>query len=284
MTPGVERTTVLETPALHVEVLRCALGRGPTAATYTTRRQVMFPLSGTFRWHVGGSAMLCDPNQMMFVETNEASFDTATQPGIVTCLLATVSDATARRLWRTAAAFRKRTAVASPRLQARYAWFAAAAQYDAVEAAVSEQHALELLASATEEAIGAAPVPAPAAAIRLATRAKELVGDRGRLLGLGELAEKLDVSPAYLTDAFRRAEGIPIVRYQLRLRLMRAMRELPHASDLTALALDLGFSSHSHFSTAFRVATGLTPSQYRETARRGDGIERIRKRSRVASR
>ncbi|NVB85643.1 MAG: helix-turn-helix transcriptional regulator [Kofleriaceae bacterium] len=276
----VERTTVLETPALHVELLRCALGRGPTEETYTTRRQVMFPLSGTFRWHVGRSVMLCDPNQVMFVETNEASFDTATQPGIVTCLLATVSDATARRLWRTATAFRKRTAIASARLQARYAWFASAAQNDALW----EQHALELVASATDAAIGAAPAPAPAAAIRLATRAKDLLGDRGRLLGLGELAEKLDVSPAYLTDAFRRAAGIPIVRYQLRLRLMRAMRELPHASDLTALALELGFSSHSHFSTAFRVATGLTPSQYRETARRGDAIERIRKRSRVASR
>jgi hypothetical protein len=104
----VERTTVFETPALHVEMLRCALGRAPTAETYTTRRQVMFPLAGTFRWHVGRCVMLCDPNQVMFVETNEASFDTPTRPGTVTCLLATVADPAARRLWRTAAAFRKR--------------------------------------------------------------------------------------------------------------------------------------------------------------------------------
>jgi AraC-like DNA-binding protein len=277
----VERTTVLETAALHVELLRCAVDRTATPATHTDRRQVLFPLSGTFRWHVGASTMMCDPTSVVFVETNEESYDTATQAGVVTCLLATVSPSTARRLWSSSVPFHKRTAVASARLQARYAWFAEAVQRG--EPALREQHALELVARATDEAMGATPILAPPAALRLATRAKELLADRGRLLGLCELAETLDVSPAYLTDAFRRAEGIPIVRYQLRLRLMRALRELPHRDDLTALALELGFSSHSHFSTAFRDATGLTPSQYRASARGGDAIERIRKRSKAAS-
>jgi AraC-like DNA-binding protein len=39
--------------------------------------------------------------------------------------------------------------------------------------------------------------------------------------------------------------------------------------DLTTLALNLGFSSHSHFSAVFRRAFGLTPSQFREATRRG---------------
>jgi hypothetical protein len=39
--------------------------------------------------------------------------------------------------------------------------------------------------------------------------------------------------------------------------------ELPHANDLTALALDLGFSSHSHFAAAFRRAFRCTPSGFR---------------------
>jgi AraC-like DNA-binding protein len=268
----VERTTLLETPAVHVEVLRCELGRDATPETHTTRRQVMVPLSGAFRWHVGRTAMLCDPNQVMFVETNEASHDTPVKPGVVTCLLATVSEPTARRLWRSPAPFRKRTAIASVRLQARCASFVAAAHREPL---VGEADALELLADATADATGTPTTQPSPAAMRLANRAKELIDDRGRLLGLAELAEQLDVSPAYLTDAFRRVEGIPMIRYQLRLRLVRAMRELPHASDLTALALELGFSSHSHFSTAFRTATGLTPSQYR----RGETIERTRKRS-----
>jgi AraC-like DNA-binding protein len=52
-------------------------------------------------------------------------------------------------------------------------------------------------------------------------------------------------------------------RYQLRLRLSRALLELPHCNDITGLALDLGFYSHSHFSNSFRKAFGMTPSSYR---------------------
>jgi AraC-like DNA-binding protein len=57
------------------------------------------------------------------------------------------------------------------------------------------------------------------------------------------------------------------VRYQLRLRLVRALAELPHRDDLAALAYELGFSSHSHFTTAFRTTLGMTPSQYRRQVR-----------------
>jgi AraC family transcriptional regulator len=70
-----------------------------------------------------------------------------------------------------------------------------------------------------------------------------------------------------LTDAFRRVEGTPLHRYLTRLRLARALDELPHAEDLTQLALDIGFSSHSHFTAAFRRAFGCTPSEFRQTTR-----------------
>jgi len=47
-------------------------------------------------------------------------------------------------------------------------------------------------------------------------------------------------------------------------RLARA-RELLRATDasLSTVALETGFASHSHFSTVFRAATGITPSTYR---------------------
>jgi AraC family transcriptional regulator len=47
-------------------------------------------------------------------------------------------------------------------------------------------------------------------------------------------------------------------------RLARA-RELLRGSDasLSTVALETGFASHSHFSTTFRAATGVTPSSYR---------------------
>jgi AraC-like DNA-binding protein len=70
-------------------------------------------------------------------------------------------------------------------------------------------------------------------------------------------------SPVYLTQVFQQVEGLPLYRYHLRLRLARALDLLPQYDDLTALSLDLGFSSHSHFSAAFRLVYGRSPSEFR---------------------
>lgn len=272
------RATLLATPALTVELLRCRLGPGPMPSSHTEQRQVLFPLSGSFHWHVGRTASFVDPNHVMFVETGEESTDSHPVPTEVTCLIATVSAPTAHRLWRTPRAFRARVARISARLQAQQIWLASALRADH-PAAVQEARVLDLLTAATVEAGEPTRPPSSHAATLLARRAKALFADRGELIALSELAELLDVSPAHLTDSFRRAEGVPIVRYQIQLRIARALRALPHTNDLAALAVALGFASHSHFSTAFRAHVGLTPSQYRAAARRGDSIETIRKRA-----
>jgi AraC-like DNA-binding protein len=48
-------------------------------------------------------------------------------------------------------------------------------------------------------------------------------------------------------------------------RLRAALEALP-GQDLTQLALDLGYSSHSHFSERFRQVYGRTPSEFRRAA------------------
>ncbi len=99
-------------------------------------------------------------------------------------------------------------------------------------------------------------------------RAKQVLHAFGfERITLDRIAREVGVSPAYLTQAFTRAEGQPLYRYQLGLRLNRALVELPHSNDITGLALDLGFSSHAHFSTAFKATFGQSPSQYRAMAR-----------------
>jgi AraC-like DNA-binding protein len=50
------------------------------------------------------------------------------------------------------------------------------------------------------------------------------------------------------------------------LRLARALQLLPQYDDLTSLSLDLGFYSHSHFTTAFAKAYGYSPSKFRRVA------------------
>ena len=86
-------------------------------------------------------------------------------------------------------------------------------------------------------------------------------------VSLAAIAAQLRVSPNHLTQSFTRAEGVPLYRYHLRLRLQRALERLPRCDDLTQLALDVGFSSHSHFSEAFRRHFGMTPSAYRSEMR-----------------
>ncbi len=77
----------------------------------------------------------------------------------------------------------------------------------------------------------------------------------------------MGVSPVYLTQLFQQLEAMPLYRYQLRLRLARALDLLGSHHDLTALGLELGFSSHSHFSSAFRQAYGRTPAEFQRSLR-----------------
>jgi AraC-like DNA-binding protein len=102
---------------------------------------------------------------------------------------------------------------------------------------------------------------------KLVDRAKlVLSSDLGRRWTLGEIAAAVGVSAVYLTQLFQQVEAVPLYRYQLQLRLARALDLLGRYDDLTMLGLDLGFSSHSHFSAAFRQAYGRSPLEFQRSA------------------
>ena len=87
----------------------------------------------------------------------------------------------------------------------------------------------------------------------------------GERVTLDEVARAVHVSPFHLARVFHRRTGVPVHRYLTRLRLRAALdRLIGGADDLTALALDLGFSSHSHFTDAFRSEFGRPPSVVRD--------------------
>jgi AraC-like DNA-binding protein len=92
-----------------------------------------------------------------------------------------------------------------------------------------------------------------------------LTSDLGRRWTLAEIAAEVGVSPVYLTQVFQLVEAMPLYRYQLRLRLARALHLLERCQDLAALSLELGFSSHSHFSSAFRQVYGHTPVAFKRS-------------------
>ncbi len=81
-------------------------------------------------------------------------------------------------------------------------------------------------------------------------------------LTLDRLAAMHRVSPYHLARVFRAVTGASLHQHQTRLRLQAALHALRAGRpDLTRLALDLGFSSHSHFTNAFRAAYGVSPSR-----------------------
>lgn len=83
-------------------------------------------------------------------------------------------------------------------------------------------------------------------------------------LTLGEVAAEVGVSPHHLHRTFRAATGWTIHAYRDHLRLREGLvRVLDGEPDLSVLAFELGYSSHSHFTERFRRAFGATPTQVR---------------------
>jgi AraC-like DNA-binding protein len=81
---------------------------------------------------------------------------------------------------------------------------------------------------------------------------------------LGDLARVASCSQFQLCRGFRRATGMTMTEYRHSLRMRDALARLREGKrDLTEIALDLGYSSHSHFSSIFRRTFGMPPSAWR---------------------
>jgi AraC family transcriptional regulator len=263
------RTALLQSQVGLVENLQSSGANPRTTERFSPDFQVCLPYRGLFIWHVGHDDVVCDANQAVFVRGGE-SFSLS-QPGssgyaelVITperALLEELADGAAASLSRHPLFTRRSRRVGFDFQRRRAAFLHAVRSADANGLALDEC-TVALLRGALE-------IDAPAADPRGATRrlircTKEfLEANLSNAIRLGDIARAVGASPAYLTNVFRRVEGVPLHGYLTQLRLARALVELPHSSDLTTLALSLGFSSHSHFTAAFRRAFGCTPSRCR---------------------
>jgi AraC-like DNA-binding protein len=132
----------------------------------------------------------------------------------------------------------------------------------------SEALGLDLLSMSlgSMRAGGAPPRPSALARRRRAVeRVKEAVAiapaDRWNVAKLAEVA---NLSPFHLCHVFRQMVGTSIYDYVLHERLTHSLDAvLDGGDDLTAIALDAGFASHSHFTARFRRFFGCTPTALR---------------------
>lgn len=82
------------------------------------------------------------------------------------------------------------------------------------------------------------------------------------------LAEKLNADYNYLSSLFSSIEGITIEKYVILQRIERAKELLAYNElSLNEIADKLSYSSVQHLSQQFKKITGLTPSQYKQSAK-----------------
>ena len=79
------------------------------------------------------------------------------------------------------------------------------------------------------------------------------------------------LSPNYFVWLFKRATGLPPHQYVIARRVERVKQLLQTRSDLSLaeVAAEVGFSDQSQFSHHFKRLLGVTPRQFRWSARIG---------------
>jgi AraC-like DNA-binding protein len=265
---------LLSTRTVVVRDVCCAgSSRNQSAEEAAAATQLVFPYRGVYVRHLGRDEAVAEANQVLFFNADEGYRVSHPVPGGDSSLTLAISEPVLREL-APRAALRDRSPVSFrlPRLRidTRAKALMALLRHSLRQGVAEPLEAESLALTLVQRALGPRTTHAAAASVgrqRLVDRAKlVLASDLARRWTLAEIAAEVRGSPVYLTQVFRQVEGLPLYRYQLRLRLARALDLLAQYDDLTALSLDLGFSSHSHFSAAFRAAYGRSPSEFRQTA------------------
>jgi len=272
--PEIVAQPLLQSPTVAVSDTYCQGSHREAGAEECTRTtQLVFAYRGVFVRHVGHDQAIAEANQVLFFNATEGYRVSHPVTGGDASISVIVNEALLLEL--TPPTLLRKSSVPTFRRQrlridARTQTLVALLHHSLREGVTEPLEAESLALTLVRRALGPHTSHSAGATVgrqKVVDRAKlVLASDPARRRTLAEIAVEVHVSPVYLTQLFQQVEGIPLYRYQSRLRLARALDILAQYDDLTALALDLGFSSHSHFSAAFRQTYGRSPSEFRESA------------------
>lgn len=234
---------------------------------------LVFPYRGVYVRHAGSDATVAEANQVLFFNAGEEYRISHPVMGGDACLSLSFGEDRLQELapkehlqGGADVTFRPARLRIDSRVQALVAMLRYSLARKITEPLEAETLTLSLVRHALGRQISHAS-RGTVARRRLVDRVKLVLStDLARRWNLADIAAEVGGSPVYLTQVFQKVEGIPLYRYQLRLRLARSLQLLGEYDDLARLSTDLGFSSHSHFSAAFKQAFGRTPVQFQRAA------------------
>jgi AraC-like DNA-binding protein len=242
---------------------------------------VVFPLTSAVIRHAGGEPMLANANHVMFYNAGQRYLRRLHDPRGDRCWFVELEPSLLAELG-AAGGFRFATGPGDPRVRLLVHAAVRHLGAETVDPLLVEETLLE----AVSRAVAAAkrrPATRPGAGVgrgELVERAKELLTETAcERRSLEELGQALHVSAFHLARVFRAGTGMSLHRYRTHLRLGLALERLADpGTDLTRLAHELGYASHSHFTDRFRSVLGVPPS----TVRGPIGRRRLRELRRLA--
>lgn len=273
---------IFATPAVRAGRFRCAPGHaaftdsGPTAGHI-----VVFPRTGVWIRHARSRPFVADPNVVTIYNRGQEYSREALSPDGDRCdwfgVAPPLACEIAERLLPAHAVtperpFAAEFAPCSPALYVRQRRIHGALTRGTLTGLAAEEAIVALVADALHAA-PSAPGAMRAREVRpvhrdLAMRARMVLArDPAHAPDLATLAGALGVSPFHLCRVFRAITGTTLHGYLVDLRLRAALERLAGAPRaISRVALESGFSSHSHFVHWCRRRFGTVPSRLTDLA------------------
>lgn len=262
--------SLFDGPLLRVRDVACRAPRsGCGPEEHAGAPALIFPRRGVFECHLHRRAVVADANSLLLMRGGETYRVSHPAEHGDDCTVLQFDRAVLDEALPGAAARTTRSVPLPAPLQYRLRLFHHALARGGHDRLQAEEAGLVLLAGVAPSA----GVDAEAAAARRSPaveRARAFIASRPEAdVGIGEVARAAHRSEFHLARRFRAELGTSMHRYRLQLRLALALERLAGGEgDLAALAVDLGFAHHSHFSASFRRVFGQTPARVRATLTR----------------